>query len=88
MTEKYEGELVGVCIDRVIEGMEPWQYTAPEKDAKSVMSALGSLSDQQKLAIVTAKLWPKRKLSVAFLEGERMVQNKVKRYAKVLVKLC
>jgi serralysin len=82
MTEKYEGELVGVCVDKVIEGMEPWQYTAPERDAKSVMSALESLPDRQRLAIITAKKWPKRKLTVAFLDGERKVQNKVKRYAK------
>jgi serralysin len=82
MSKQSEGELFGVCVDRVIEDAEPWQYTISENDARSVMNALDPLSDQQKLAIVTAKKWPKRKLTVAFLEGERKIQNRVKHFAR------
>jgi hypothetical protein len=82
LTKENKSPLYGVCIDKVIERKEPWQYKIGEKDSKAVMDSVRSLAPVDRIAVVTHKVWPRRRLTVAFLEGERKIQNKVKLHAR------
>src|SRR5436309_1305372 len=59
--------MVHVCIDKVIPGKEPQKYSRRT----------------DRLAVVRDKLWDKgATIKVKFLEGEPVVQSKVKSYAE------
>lgn len=83
MTQESQKELYGVCLDKVIEKHEPWQYSVSDKESKEVSKSLSSLSPSVRIAVIKEKIWSKRKLTVYFLEGDKAVQKKVKYYARI-----
>ena len=63
-----------ICLDRFV-GEVPLPYT---KEGKKKIS---SQDDRDRLVLLTAKKWPKKKLRVQFLEGTPEQKEMVKKYA-------
>ena len=83
MKDQNNVDLYGVCIDKVIEKHEPWQYLISDKESKEVTSSLSALSPSVRIAVIKEKIWSKRRLTVYFMEGDKAVQKKVKYYARI-----
>ena len=70
--------MIKTCIDKIIEGKEPRKYVQ-----SSTQNNTKNVDPVPKMAVVRDKLWDVgATIRIKFLEGEPVVQEKVKHYAR------